>query len=145
MIRFEVTFDPGDLLGKLKSARTAALEELSDELVKGFQRWTATWEHAAPIVKEVGDHEAVVGVDDLIAFFLNFGTSIRFYGSLDGRYITKTIPGVLDSRPGGGPMIFWGGQEFPGIDARRADEVNAEEVQAKAVGIVAAAYAAALA
>jgi len=86
-----------------------------------FERTTGTWE-SRPIfsIEQDRDNESVsIGTEDLIYFFLNYGTAER-YAVMSSDFSAKTAPGVIGSGQGRGGAVIVGANSpiMEGIEAR---------------------------
>lgn len=143
-VSFEVTFDMGDLSARLEKAALESLDQICDVVEENWRTWIGPWRHKPGIFREISGHEADVGMNDQVAWWLVHGTAVKKYRPGPKGWVNKTFVRSLQSRPGGGDFVWGGGKEWPGIPAREADQVNAEETQKVAGDIARAVYAAVL-
>ncbi len=97
---------------------------------RSFQRTTRTWEHEVTFrqMTEIEPEPTVlVYTTDEIYGYVSGGTRVR-RALMSRDFSPKTRPGVLDSRPGRGGVVFISRKlNRPGIQARRFPELVEEK------------------
>jgi len=140
------TIKPSKL--RTEAMSNAILKELrgiTKDIKKDFARPVRTWKHKVKFVEEfqiytaspsgLGRVEIFIGSDDAIWRYVEEGTRPHVilpknspYLAFKGTYTAKTIPGVIDSRKGGGSgkTEFSQGVIHPGTQARHFSEAIAK-------------------
>jgi len=126
-VRFRVSASGfKELQSRFIRAREQTLVDAADILRYNFGLWLQTWDNKPDIITVYPtERTVVVGMNDPIARLLNFGREVS-YERPDGEYIVKTIPGQIESVPGGGLPWVQTNKRRPGIRPRYVDETNAE-------------------
>jgi len=105
-------------------------QKMARRMKRSFERTTRTWVHDVRFqqVTEVRpDPAAMVYTTDAIYGYVSGGTSVR-RALMSPDYDPKTKPGVLDSFPGAGGVVFVSRNlALPGIEARRFPELVEKE------------------
>lgn len=105
-------------------------QKMAKRLKRSFERTTRTWNHDVRFqqMTEVKDDVSVmVYTTDRIYGYVSGGTSVR-RALMSPDYDPKTKPGVLDSFPGAGGVVYVSRDlALPGIEARRFPELVEKE------------------
>lgn len=123
----------------MRLALLNAVRKAGTGIKQDFQRTTATWEHKPKfetLVSLSGGPTVLVDTNDQVYAYINNGTkphiirpvkakALRFSGT----FTAKTVPGVLDARPGGssGDPVFSMVVHHPGTKARNFDSMIAKK------------------
>lgn len=93
---------------------------------RSFARTTRTWEHAVDfhqLTESQPEPTVLVYTTDRVYGYVSGGTRVR-RALMSPDFSPKTRPGVLDSRPGSGGVVFVSRKlNRPGIQARRFPEL----------------------
>ena len=94
---------------------------------KEYEKTTRTWrhkpEHELEFSQTKAEIKATNSTNDKIYFFLHDGTKVR-YAVLSSDWQSKTTPGILNSGPGRGKVLFVSKKRpMPGIKAREWTDV----------------------
>lgn len=141
--KVKVTANMQPLVDGLKNAREPVLEQIGEEGRQLFKKWVDPWHHVAPIFVIVAGNQAEISIEDLIAFWVNFGTSVR-WRLMSQDFTPKTKVGSLNSGPGSGRATGFSKVPLPGIDPRRADLEVEKELEKIAAQVAASVYASVL-
>jgi len=122
---------------RMRLALLNGMRAVGRDMRKDYERTTKTWDHKPKfemLISLVGGPTVLVATDDEIYGYVDEGTKPHtiFAGAYTGKsdkkvlafpgtFSAKTIPGVLDSRPGrrGGATILRPYIRHPGSKARR--------------------------
>ncbi len=136
---------PKKLANVFKAALKTVMMDVSDDMLKDFEKTTQTWEHDVLFEQEDKLNSVPMSVtvftEDEVYAYVNNGTrahpivpirapALVFQG---GTYTAKTMPGVIGARSGGpsGPTVFRQSVFHPGTEARDFDKTLAEKWQSK--------------
>lgn len=126
---------------RMRLALLNGIRAVGRDVKKDYKRTTRDWDHQPEfeiLISLVGGPTVLVATDDEIYRWVNDGTPAHdiwagaYTGKSDkkvlrfpGTFSAKTIPGVLDSRPGrrGGENIYTPYVRHPGTKARRFSKV----------------------
>lgn len=139
---------------KLIQAERNALRQIKELVLQNFKQATTTWRHKPyfqSYESTAGNvHTIRVSTDDKIYKFVDKGTRphmifpkkpggrLRFQWGGHGSYVSKTLPGYINSRAGGssGPIVYRRGVKHPGTEPRHITETVQEIWQRKAPEVI---------
>jgi len=106
---------------ELKRLLRNAVFRVGRRALRDYRRTTKTWDREVKFLLVTSvvapGPTVIVGTDDRIYRFIDEGTDVR-YATMDPAYVPKTVPGVLNSFPGGGSYYLDVSNPRPGIEAR---------------------------
>lgn len=105
-------------------------QKTAQAMKRSFERTTRTWEHEVDfhqMTEMEPDPTVLVYTTDAVYGYVSGGTRVR-RALMSPDFSPKTRPGVLDSRPGAGGVVFVSRKlNLPGIQARRFPELVEEK------------------
>lgn len=105
-------------------------QKMAKRMKRSFERTTRTWNHDVrfqQMTEVSGEPAAMVYTTDPIYGFVSGGTSVR-RALMSPDYDPKTKPGVLDSFPGAGGVVYVSRDlNLPGIEAREFPKLVEKE------------------
>lgn len=127
----ELWFTPA----RLEKAINDALDNQAAKAKADFESTVATWDKKPTFQVAKEDFKRIVFTSDKNYKYLDEGTKVRYVIMIPG-FVSKTMPGVLGSRPGRGGVLVHTKNPQPGIKARGWTDIIEKTNQAELTKIV---------